>query len=969
MVKEIVQNDRVRSAFDRISTVSVSETPNLKVIQEKIAKDIGCDEKLIIDKDKVDQRAMILNMHLHSEQEKTLIILDNVRGKVDVKTIGVIPGNEYCKILVVSRTDDVCRLMGVDRDENILEMKRLSKNEARCLFWKKVYEKEKEVDNITSSEYLSLADRMLDYCQGSPQAVGSLAKVLRDEDLSKWKEFAEKLDKKSSSDDVIRTTWDESLKISDSNSEEKKRFYLIACAFPPETSIPVREVMRIGIGLDLFNSVKNLSEAISLAHTWANEMSASSWLEAQEDDQGVSLRLTDDARTHTLSLLQKDKKEMFMLEDIPRWRYREGTYQQMCTTISLAAGSDHSRLNGLKFEKLEVLIQDNTEPHNEFTDDFFKGMSNLKVLALKQMGSESSKLQLPESTGKLLSKLKALHLENCELGDLRWIGDLIGLVVLSFRNSKMEELPADGMKNIHHLRLLDLSNCKIQHKVGIPANLLKSLSDLEGLYAYNSFEDWAEESDEENESARIDELNFINFLNVVEIKVRNLEQFPVNSKFITNLDHFYVSVGLNSPEESSQSSVNLVSKSPSANSRRLSRTLRVGSIEKIDDKNNMKMAELLKKTEQLRLEKMAGWQHFVKDFDKKTTKMEISLPGNRSHDPEFPCLQILEIFDCDDMLSFSEIPLKAPNLTHLRVKGCNKLIFLFVKCVSQGDFTEFPRLTDIVLEDLETLATMSREMTEIDSYDSKLFSTLFHGKMTFISLEKLSLRNCNQIVKLWDIEQEMNTYDKLQYICIYKCNKLQSLGSFATSNALKQIKTIEIDSCSKIKEVISWEGDDRLEISIFPTLEKLFLSHCPSIQRFFSGKQKQVVHLKALKILHIKYCPRMQSFTSGDVRAPLSEVKFEPYHLKRQQTEDINNFLLTHSLQQNPSTSGDESGNQGGGSPGSSARNAKRNIFKSICFCRKSSELNKTSKRTGSNIEGNKLKAQMSEIKTETHQE
>ncbi|XP_074266364.1 disease resistance protein At4g27190-like [Silene latifolia] len=173
---------------------------------------------------------------------------------------------------------------------------------------------------------------------------------------------------------------------------------------------------------------------------------------------------------------------MTLVESIPRWMCKE-TFEKF-TAISLMSGHDFSALSGVKAPLLEILLLKGDVSLTTIASDFFQGMKNLKVLSLSNVNFN---MGLPESMGEL-ERLKTLHLHHCKLKDVKLIGKLVNLLVLSLRGSTLEELAVE-IGELCMLRLLDMGDCKGVKR--IPANILSRLSNLEGLYMLNGFENWA----------------------------------------------------------------------------------------------------------------------------------------------------------------------------------------------------------------------------------------------------------------------------------------------------------------------------------------------------------------------------------------------------------------------------------------------------------------------------------------------
>ncbi|KAL2899621.1 hypothetical protein RDABS01_024703 [Bienertia sinuspersici] len=442
--------------------VEISETPNTERIQDQIAEQLQVS---LGGEHSVGHRADRLYNRL-TQTNKTLIILDNIWEKLDLRKVGIPQPQENqqefcCKLLLTSREKNVCEIMGASV-ANIMEMHTLDDKEARQLFRARVGDKGQD-ENIEK--------RMLKKCGGLPLSIVALADLLRDQELSMWEEYAIDLQKQFSTShgaivgDVNRLTYS-ILETSYKHiqSEDQRKFFMLASLFPFGSSIPVDDMMRYGIGLGLFQHVNNLTEAMKQAKKWADTLKSSSLL--LEDEREGHVKIHDVVRASTISLAEKGG-DVFMVEAFPRWM--KNTTCQKYTAISLMAGNDHSRLisSELNFDKLRMLILNGTQPRVIDDTLFQSKMMNLEVLVIKGIRCEC----LPESIDQnLKSCLTTLHLVNCDLGDIGWIGELASLFDLSLSGSIVKELPK-AMRKLCRLCVLDLRGCKISTG-GIRAKVL-----------------------------------------------------------------------------------------------------------------------------------------------------------------------------------------------------------------------------------------------------------------------------------------------------------------------------------------------------------------------------------------------------------------------------------------------------------------------------------------------------------------
>ncbi|XP_074269662.1 putative disease resistance protein At4g27220 isoform X2 [Silene latifolia] len=497
LAKEVVS--KAKGVFETTVMVEISESPNIEFIQDQIADQLGLSFLRHVHgvDEKATQLYTALVQRVKSKEKKEkdeksdrrkvdnnnsiLLVLDNIWKEIDdLPRIGI--PRESCKLLLTSRKKDVCKAMGV-LDTNNYEVGLLNDKEAKHLF-------EVLVKQKVTGEYEFVGNRLLKKCQRLPLAIVTTAKFLNGKELRAWEQFAKDVEKPipcqitdlhHGTFSIFRTSYEAMA------SEEKKKFFLLACLSPVGSSISVDDLMRYGIGLDLFQHVNKLSEAIDLARTWAEELVSSSMLLKGDSDKTVKIH--DVVRESTMSFASKfginKDRHMFLVDAIPRWICEE-TFNKY-RGISLLAQANFAPLRGVKAASLQILLFKGNRDDDSFLDsNFFQRMTNLKVLEMRYMNFEKG---LPESLCKL-KVLKTLQLVECKLGDIKLIGELGSLLVLSLRGSSLDGLP-DEIGKLDKLRLLDLSKCRCKEP-RIPSNVIAGLSLLEELYLIgSSFTEWA----------------------------------------------------------------------------------------------------------------------------------------------------------------------------------------------------------------------------------------------------------------------------------------------------------------------------------------------------------------------------------------------------------------------------------------------------------------------------------------------
>ncbi|KAK8593706.1 hypothetical protein V6N12_045781 [Hibiscus sabdariffa] len=128
LVKDIVTLTEGK-LFDNVIVATMSQTPNIEKIQIEIAGNLG----LNFDDPRLSPAAKRIQLRDRLQQEKVLVILDNIWVPFDLQDLGIPTRGEnmVCKILLTSGNFDVLSSMGV---RNPFAINIFSKEEACDLF-------------------------------------------------------------------------------------------------------------------------------------------------------------------------------------------------------------------------------------------------------------------------------------------------------------------------------------------------------------------------------------------------------------------------------------------------------------------------------------------------------------------------------------------------------------------------------------------------------------------------------------------------------------------------------------------------------------------------------------------------------------------------------------------------------------------------------------------------------------------
>jgi hypothetical protein len=518
MVKEVIKIIEKSKLFDEVAMAVVSQQINYEKIQIQIAEVLGMELKKVSEKG----RAMQLHERLMRKDKKVLIVLDDVWHVLDFECIGLpYPAHEkYCKILLTSREEKVCKNMGCNVN---FQVSVLSEDEAWYLF------REMSGGIVDTYDINPIASEVAKECGGLPLAIVTVGRALSNEGKSAWEDALRQLRNFQSSpfSDVEKFVYPSielSLKFLD--SREHKIFLMLCGLFPEDFDIPIESLLYHAFGLGLFKDINASWEARNRVHTLVEDLRRKFLL--LDSNVPGCVKMHDMVRNVVISVAFKNKKDKFMVKYTFKSLKEENLNK--INAISLILDDTKELENGLHCPMLKLLqVSSKSKEPMLWPELFFQGMSALKVLSMKNLCIP----KLPYLSQASLN-LHTLQVEHCDVGDISIIGkELNHLEVLSFAHSNIKELPIEIGK-LGSLRLLDLTDCNDLYKIS--EDVLIRLSRLEELYFRMDNFPW-----KRNEVA-LNELKKISHqLKVVEIKFRG-DEILVKDLDFKNLQKFWVYV-------------------------------------------------------------------------------------------------------------------------------------------------------------------------------------------------------------------------------------------------------------------------------------------------------------------------------------------------------------------------------------------------------------------------------------------
>uniref|UniRef100_A0A7C9EB05 NB-ARC domain-containing protein n=1 Tax=Opuntia streptacantha TaxID=393608 RepID=A0A7C9EB05_OPUST len=380
---------------------TVSHCDSVYKLQGSIAKCFGLD---FTDEDDVMKRASILHSTL-AKRGNIVLILDDMWQPLFPDEVGIPLGENGCKIILTTRSLEVCRRMGCK--DFVIKVEILAEDEAEALFMDNL----EDYDELTT-EVEEVVQEVLWKCYRLPLAIVTMARRMRGVvEINEWESVLNELHsfKQMDMNDEVYTRLQNSY---DSLKDEnvKKCFLSSIVHLLNEQQAFVGRNWLVGHWIDegLLDEIESSEQRLRKARTIINKLVDSCLLEDCDDGDSSWHKLIE---AMALCMIQKTRcgimlKSNVGIAEVPK----DELWSEDLVTVSLTGNlikkipSDMSP----KCPKLTVLNLDNN-PLMEVPESFFMHMTALTVLNLSHTDIEI----LPDSVSKLKS-LRALKLVYCK---------------------------------------------------------------------------------------------------------------------------------------------------------------------------------------------------------------------------------------------------------------------------------------------------------------------------------------------------------------------------------------------------------------------------------------------------------------------------------------------------------------------------------------------------------------------------
>ncbi|KAB1670900.1 hypothetical protein [Gossypium barbadense] len=882
LAKEVGKHAREQKLFDKVVMFTMSQNPNIRTIQDKVAEMFG------------------LNFHTNTEEgraeelfrsmrrvNKILVIVDDLWEEFKMESIGIPFGDDHegCKILLTTRRQQVCTKMNCKE----IQLGILSEDEAWVLFRDKA-----GLENDCST-LNDVAKEVAAQCKGLPLAIVVVAKALKGKSLNEWRDANQRFkDSTHLYDEEVLGGVLEPLKLSydylkkginQMAGNHIQMCFLLCSLFPEDEEIDIEILITCGIGVGLFPYVSLIEDKRKKIVEALKKLQESGLLLETYDADTISIH---DVIRDFAHWLTKTGENRFMVKDtLEEWPHMDESY----TAIALWNYSSIIKKfpDKMEFSKLKTLFLEGERKRKRddflvVSGTFFEEMKALQVLLLQRV---SFSLEGFPS----LPNLKTLCCHDCMLKNFSSsLTNMRSLEILALIDTEIDEISEELVK-LSALKYLRLSGDEYEREMNIPPNLVSRLTSLQELHVIPK------------NNLNLLELNSLSRLTALSLRL-STNQIPLEDFVLPKLQRYAIEVG---------ECYDMFGGAFIRIGKAFIRTLNIQDFSSsLSAFNN-----LLCNVEALSLRNVGGQKNIVPSMDEMGLNELTSLQLESCNDMEFlidakndqgstVAFSNLVELDIKSMVSFKGLcyglsPTRLlQNLKQVFIKDCEELQVIFqIDKLSERMKFQTPLLSNLTILRLHSLPILKRiwevkpSHRAIASLQSlKVVSIEYcHNLKTIFSpflalrmshLQELDIRYCYGLEQVIGFGQEdeiiendspLCWWSKLRILHIEVCPNLKYVCANTWTQGLQSLESVYIRDCSQLIQVFNMEqnkhGHDivlpELGSQGFPLLESVYLENCPQ-QVFSSTKERDVIgdhillNVPFLKDLVVSNCPQISCF-------------------------------------------------------------------------------------------------------------
>ncbi|XP_039171519.1 probable disease resistance protein At4g27220 isoform X6 [Eucalyptus grandis] len=443
--------------------VAVPQDFSVYALQEEIANAVGLDN-LSNEKD-VRRRAGLLYGHLNMKN-RSILILDGLWMHFEVKEVGIPVETGKLKLVVTTRSLEVCRMMLCQKQ---IKIGLLDMEDTGWLFSKTLC-----VAGLLPSEVEQIASSLLDRCCGLPLAIIEIATRLRGvEKVHEWRDMLGKLEDSKMELDVFKRLQLSYVNLG--NDQVQQCFLHLILRFGEALVLSgasgEEELIESFIDEGLLGGIATRQGLHDQGNTILDKIRGSCLL-----DPDIEYRclhpLTRDMALRMVTSTTHIVKACMGLKEIPE----EVFWNDHLEKVFLQGNDIEEIPDGISpnCPKLTSLYLNGNDMLGVIHESFFRHLKGLTVLDLCYTGIT----ELPDSISQLES-LEALLLQSClALRFIPSVGKLGSLRKLDLQGCQSLEEAPEGMEMLVKLRYLALDGTMIET---LPEGVLEKLVNLQYL--------------------------------------------------------------------------------------------------------------------------------------------------------------------------------------------------------------------------------------------------------------------------------------------------------------------------------------------------------------------------------------------------------------------------------------------------------------------------------------------------------
>ncbi|KAJ1260689.1 hypothetical protein BS78_10G251500 [Paspalum vaginatum] len=486
IASSVYKNQKIRRAFNCCAWVTVTQTYQVEELLREIVTQLTEQRASVATGFMTMSRMRLIEMiQGYLRDKKYLIVLDDVWDKDAWLLLNhaFVRNNCRSKVLITTRRKDVSYLAVQDR---AIELETLNYAESWELFCKKAFRALK--DNICPKNLRSLAEKIVDKCQGLPLAIVTIGSTLsyRELDEQEWTFFYNQLSWQLGNNPEL--SWISNvlnLSLDDLPSHLRSCF-LYCSLFPEDHWIKRKLIAKLWIAEGLVEERGDGTTMEEVAEHYLAELTQRSLLQVIETNaNGRPRTFVMHDLVREVTSITAEKEKFGVVQGHVGSTQVSHDARRLC--IQKGAGSD----NYLASSRLRSFILLDTAVPSSWICDVSSHFRLLRVLSLRFANIE----QVPSVVTELYN-LRYLDISYTKVRQIpSSFRKLVHLQVLDLRFSCVEELPLEitTLTNLRHLYVCvvhDLQerslNCFSATK--IPGNI-GGLKNLQALHTVSANKD------------------------------------------------------------------------------------------------------------------------------------------------------------------------------------------------------------------------------------------------------------------------------------------------------------------------------------------------------------------------------------------------------------------------------------------------------------------------------------------------